>query len=296
MLTKLWLYEMRACGRILLPLYGALILLSLLLGFLGRFSNDAFGVILPILLIIFFGLLVAIFFVTLILLIQRFWRNLLKSEGYLMFTLPVSAYQLVGAKLLSACCWFILGGIAVSVAMLALFLQQDFDMVRLFFRDFYDGALVFIAPWRANGATVYQLLQFLLIGLSNMAQQILTLYAALSISQIPNRFRVPVAYGSFLALNYVQNFAATGLSRAIFAMDDVGKAFAALVSSPLRPFFLSLLAPYPSSFYNTLPTLTPADITLIATYLNFILAVGLITNLLYFLLSGALLKNKLNLL
>lgn len=49
-----------------------------------------------------FGLFMAAFVLTLIIQIQRFSKNLLGDEGYLMFTLPASVSQHITAKLVVA--------------------------------------------------------------------------------------------------------------------------------------------------------------------------------------------------
>ena len=59
---------------------------------------------------------------TLVLMIQRFYKNYLTDEGYLMFTLPVSVHSMIFSKLIVAIVWIILTvlvmllGIGVAVA------------------------------------------------------------------------------------------------------------------------------------------------------------------------------------
>lgn len=92
MLGKLTKYEFKATCRFFLPLYGALLLLAAMsrlsqwimtyneIGLLHYFSN--------IFTLVYVLVAVAIFALTLIVMIQRFYKNLLGDEGYLMFTLP----------------------------------------------------------------------------------------------------------------------------------------------------------------------------------------------------------------
>lgn len=42
--------------------------------------------------------MVALFVLTMIVIIQRFYKGLLCDEGYLMFTLPVKPWQLIATK------------------------------------------------------------------------------------------------------------------------------------------------------------------------------------------------------
>ena len=103
MLSRLIGYEMKAFGRILLPLYGVAIILSLLVGIEfnvvsgSQLSESTVGTIL----ILFLGLLImAIFIVTVVLSVGRFYTNLLGREGYLMFSLPTGTGTLIWANFL----------------------------------------------------------------------------------------------------------------------------------------------------------------------------------------------------
>jgi hypothetical protein len=51
---------------------------------------------------------------TLIVLIQRFYKNLLGDEGYLMFTLPVQSWSHILSKLAVSMLWTVVsGGVAL---------------------------------------------------------------------------------------------------------------------------------------------------------------------------------------
>ena len=52
---------------------------------------------------------------SLVLMVQRFYKNLLGDEGYVMFTLPVSIHQQVWSKLIVSAVWF-----AATFAMVCL--------------------------------------------------------------------------------------------------------------------------------------------------------------------------------
>ena len=98
MLGKLIKYEFKATGRILLPLYGALLVFALINRLLFRSSldetiNNTFGTIggiANILSVFAYGCtMAAVFVVTFFVIVQRFYKNILGDEGYLMNTLPV---------------------------------------------------------------------------------------------------------------------------------------------------------------------------------------------------------------
>ena len=95
MLSKLLKYEFKATGRIYGGLYLAILAAAALLGAFFRFpaliSDFPFAVVT----IVYLMLCVAIAVITALTIIQRFTRNLLGREGYLMHTLPVTPAQLI---------------------------------------------------------------------------------------------------------------------------------------------------------------------------------------------------------
>ena len=125
MLGKLLKYEFRATGRSMLPVLGVLTLLVLLANISVRLLDRTAGAFLTILLIMVIFLTVIAVIVSellpIIVMIQRFHKNLLAGEGYLMHTLPVSVHSLVWSKLIVSLVWmlltnviiFLLGGLSV---------------------------------------------------------------------------------------------------------------------------------------------------------------------------------------
>ena len=130
MLKKLLKYELKSTSRIMWILYAAAIACGALLGVIVNlqlrssgndsldlaFSGEGRLQVLSILLIAFIAvyvlLLTAIMVTTFILIIMRFYRNLLLGEGYLMHTLPVEPASLITSKLLVAILWILIAAAA----------------------------------------------------------------------------------------------------------------------------------------------------------------------------------------
>ena len=92
MLGKLLKYECKSIGRILLPIYALLLVLSVIFGFILR-QNSAIPAVQTIqnLLGGFYTMAgFALIAITVGIIILQFYRNLLGNEGYLMFTTPVT--------------------------------------------------------------------------------------------------------------------------------------------------------------------------------------------------------------
>lgn len=125
MLGKLIKQEFRATSRVMLPLVAAVLVLAGLAGYSaimlnGEVDYKFLDVLFLIILIGFFLSIFGICAVCFIMMIQRFYKNLLGQEGYLMFTLPVSVDALVWAKLIVSCVWFVVTGVAVILAMMLM--------------------------------------------------------------------------------------------------------------------------------------------------------------------------------
>lgn len=133
MLKKLLKYEFQATARYFLPLYLLIIVLALLTRLTMSITIESNQLLknllvdLPSVLMAFaYGAgLLSIGLVTLLLVVQRFYSNLLGREGYLMFTLPVTPVKLLWSKLLAALVWGIASAAAVVVSLIVLLADQN---------------------------------------------------------------------------------------------------------------------------------------------------------------------------
>lgn len=127
MLGKLLKYEFKSTARLLGVIYLAVLAVAAIAGLVGGISmrrsvaGDDFTNTLgmAILVLVYVILVVAMIVVSLILILERFYNNLLKGEGYLMHTLPVPTWMHVAAKTISAVVWYAL---AAAVLFLSLIL------------------------------------------------------------------------------------------------------------------------------------------------------------------------------
>ena len=120
MLSKLLRHEFRATGRIMLPVY-ALLLVSCggctLFGrLLGRYPESTVLSVVQTVFATLFGVTTfGMLLLTLVLMVYRFYKNLMTDEGYLMFTLPVSRSQLIWSKLIVSMAWGILSAVLAAL-------------------------------------------------------------------------------------------------------------------------------------------------------------------------------------
>lgn len=124
MLGKLIKHEFRAASRFLLPIH----LLLIAACFIGRFvfqmslSYDLPNFVLIIFIIFYVSVLIIVPFITQILIVIRYYKNLYTDEGYLTFTLPATRGQLLFSKGLIAFVWSLLDFIAVVIGSAILIL------------------------------------------------------------------------------------------------------------------------------------------------------------------------------
>lgn len=142
MYLKLCKYEFKSIARTLLPIYLAVVVVSLInaLSFgvndlfhagsmvtgygaaiqLPHAANTLVGLMQLVVFLAYFGVMVALFVLTLIVIIQRFYKGLLCDEGYLMFTLPVKPWQLIASKGTAAFGMSVISGAAAFLSILIL--------------------------------------------------------------------------------------------------------------------------------------------------------------------------------
>ena len=185
MLGKLIKHEFRATARLMLPLFGVVMLLSLFMRIAahGVFSaenrsNLPFLDILSTL--ISFAFIVALIIVavfSVVLMVSRFYKNLMTDEGYLMFTLPVSIHQLLWSKLIVAAVWFIATFLVEALAIAVVALEGG--MLRDLLGDFAQLLSELDAYYALNGAAFA--LELLVLLLLSLIVSCLNFYAPIAI-------------------------------------------------------------------------------------------------------------------
>lgn len=183
MLRKLMKHELRATGRIMLPIFlivlltavGANLSSRLLLEMDIRFLNVVGIILLCAFFVAIIGSCIAAFLVML----QRFYKNLLQDEGYIMMTLPVSIHQLVLSKILTSIIWY--AGTAITFIFSMLILAFDIDLIKNLSTGLYVlfRSLSFSSELLVNlPLIIIEVFLLLIIGCAGACLQF---YAALSI-------------------------------------------------------------------------------------------------------------------
>ena len=177
MLGKLLKYEFQATGRILLPIYTALLLVAIITNLLLHSGATMASMVAAF---TFGALCVAAFVVTLLIVVQRFQSNLLGDEGYLMFTLPTTTGRLVWAKVIVSLCWFVVGPIIGLLSGVMLFV--DGEMLSQFPLLFQELPRLFEnLTWQ----DVVVLAETAVLSLIELSLFFMAIYTSLSVAQLP---------------------------------------------------------------------------------------------------------------
>ncbi|CRZ33758.1 ABC-2 family transporter [Herbinix hemicellulosilytica] len=201
MLKKLIKHELVATGRVLLPIYGITIILSFVNRLLinVNWDNTAFRIIGTIMRISYIFAITATFFVTFVLIILRFYKNLMSDEGYLMFTLPVKPYQLINSKLISSVLWMIVSVIVVIASLLILLLNAE---RALMLKDTWIGIITSLKSF-FGGKYILLIIEIILATIISLIQQILLIYVSVAIGHLFTGHKVMGAFASYIVINTV---------------------------------------------------------------------------------------------
>ena len=241
MLSKLLKQEFRATGRIMLPVLAALLLLSVLGNFSIRMmdgnvtSNTVLRFIFGFLIVVFILGMFAAMMMTLVLMITRFHRNLLKDEGYLMHTLPVSVHGLVWSKLIVSLVWFVVTGLVITAIIFLTGLIQSGTNLGELMLEFPSWAEIreamAEAGFRGSDITAF-LLELLVLMLVGYFTTCLHFYAAMAMGHMFNKDKILLSIVFFVAISFALSmmtsllgFRLSGLEMTASELDAAGQVF-----------------------------------------------------------------------
>lgn len=214
MLGKLFKYEFRATGRIFLPAYAVLLVMSVVARLFygnGRMygfdGGESEGLLAGIITLIMVMLFTAVWVVTLVVTLRRFWTNLLGREGYLTNVLPVHPWEHMLSKLVTASVWNILSSL-VSVLALWIMLGGVLNLLDINwseFMEFWRDLRQALAREGATGQAILLAVQGTLVSLLSVFQFILSVYAAMCVGQLVNTHRIWASIGAYFGINIAQS-------------------------------------------------------------------------------------------
>jgi hypothetical protein len=199
MLSKLIKHEFKATARYFVPIFlVALILTPVTKLIIGVDIFKGFLSIIPGFFISAYAFsLIGIGVVTMVVIIMRFYKNLVSTEGYLMHTLPVTSSQHIISKLLVAFIWTIISVIVILLSLFVLFFFPKFNLtgesiswMLQIKNDFGDQGLVFLS-------------QFVVLMVIGVLSKILFVYVSIAIGQVISRNKIIGAIVAGVVINII---------------------------------------------------------------------------------------------
>jgi hypothetical protein len=186
-------YEFRYYSRILLPLYLTLILVALVARFHVNLKGLDDGAISLFILyyFIWIALFVAMTIITTVYIILRYVNNLMKDQGALMLTLPVSVWTLLSSKAIAAFCMVMLSTASVLISIL------------FFAKEIGEWVSAYVAP-QINFPVPNsgEIMIIIFIVCARTVQETCRIFLAITVSCLLPRFRFVVGCAVYLAIGF----------------------------------------------------------------------------------------------
>ena len=207
MLSKLLKYEFRATGRIMLPVYALLLVTaggtSVTGSLMGRYpESTVLSIFRTLFMTLFAFTTFGVLLLTLVLMVYRFYKNLMTDEGYLMHTLPVKPWMLIVSKLTIGTIWFYLidlllvGAITlitlIALPTMAYFSPEDLLELRTMFQSYHT---IFTVP-----SILFLAIPVMII---SSVFSLLTIYASISLGQLFSSHKVLASILCYLGLSTI---------------------------------------------------------------------------------------------
>lgn len=237
MLGKLFKYEIKATARVFLPLYLLLIVFAIINSFIPLNEHTITMpqvIIITLYIIVFVGM----FIVSFVVMMDRFNKNLLSHEGYLMFTLPVETWKHTACKALVNLMWVSISLIMAFISIVIIALQAS---------SLKDIFSVFTFIWGVTkqlfGANAYQLILQIIVGVIVwILNGILMIYLSIAIGHLSNNHKNIVSTGAFLLIYALFSIISNKLFAGILspALNVQQMASGRLANYPFGPIWLML--------------------------------------------------------
>ena len=125
MILKLLKHELKSSYRNFAIIYGIVLSLGVLAPMFYNLKLERLSIISVVLILIS---AIPFFVVNIVVIVQRFSKNLFGNEGYLTLTLPVKVRTVVLSKILSAVIWIIAGVVVYFLSLVVLWIVSGMSM------------------------------------------------------------------------------------------------------------------------------------------------------------------------
>lgn len=235
MLKHLLKLEFKTTARIMLPIFVVLLSISVierLMAFLPS-DNDISEFAFALSTILYIFVLCAAVAAVYIVIIQRFYKALIKDEAYLTFTLPVKASNIILSKIITSTVWVISTLIVVLVSyMILLYNMPITDSTNFNFE--YIGSL--FSAMDSEQVTAVICTGCLII--VSAVGQLFDIFIAISIASLFRKHRVILSVAFYIAVEFVMEFISFIITSIAFLGMDTDYTLSAVAAADSDPFFM----------------------------------------------------------
>ena len=227
MLKKLMKYELKSTGRFFLPAYVALAVVAVINRLFIEFndnyynsyyytSSSAVDISQGTVIFLYVVLILITCVLTFAIMVQRFNKNLLSDEGYLMFTLPVKTNELLFSKVFTSMIWSFTTAIVTVLSFMILFADK------WFFSNFYtviQELFIHLQRYGLGAHFTAWVIEFIIIAFLGSASAVLMSYAAIAIGHLSKKYRTFTAVVAYIGLLVVNQFFYSVVNTVLFQSD-----------------------------------------------------------------------------
>lgn len=215
MLGKTIKYEIKDTSRVFLILYAALIAIAIVnkLAFMVDLGDSPLEILQVVIAITYVLGIIALSVITVVFIVKRFYDNMLKDQGYLTFTLPVTTNAHVFAKMLTSLIWTICSCVVVVAAVAIMIIGEiSLDDIGRIFHEVVNQ----ISQYEAWGVAIKLAVMLLIAALSGILQ----FYLCMSVGQLANKHKVAGAVGTYFGIYFIMQMISLGIVRILALIQD----------------------------------------------------------------------------
>ncbi len=207
MTGKLIKYEIRSMIRQMGLIWAAPPVLALVWAFTNKLSSQSivylsgaerFVSVIQVVSTFVYAAVFAIMLVaTVVIILQRFYKGLLRDEGYLMHTLPVKPWQLITSKGIVAAIVVLVSGIAATLSVFILLIAGSS------LGEFMNGLGNFMSALRDNPRYILYVLEIIFIVVISILKSIYQMYASMAIGQLASNHKLLMSVVAYIGISTV---------------------------------------------------------------------------------------------
>lgn len=223
MLGKLLKHELKETAKPLIPLNLALLAITVIGAFLlsaQLFQNDSAGVLTVSAMLLYMLMIFALFIITGVYLMIRFYRTMYSNRGYLTHTLPVSTTSVLNTKIFVSVFWI---AVALVITVISVFVLMRSAVGPMW--DFVDFATVKAEFATEMGMSIGEFFLYaVIISILSCCSIVLMVAASIAIGQLFHQYRIVAAIVAYIGFYIIQQIFGV-VSMLIFGTKTMGSLF-----------------------------------------------------------------------